>query len=117
MLTGFSIAHVGACIIALPGRNLWVLMVGYGGFFSFYLGANTSVESWRQDIIPQEARGRFFGILNIGSAISQAIGAVLAGFLADTFHNVSWVFLATAILLWASVPFYSRVQETLKKIK
>ncbi len=110
----FLVAPIGSWMIALSGGNIWILMLGFGIFFGFYLGGNISVETWLQDILPKESRGKFFGIINIGAAVGTALGALLAGFLADTF-NILWIFVATGIILWASVLFYRRVPETLKR--
>lgn len=58
-IVGFVFAPVGAWIIALSRNNIWLLIVGFGVFFSFYLGGVTAVESWVQDILPKDKRGRF----------------------------------------------------------
>ncbi len=113
-IVGFVIAPIGAWIIALSGSNIWFLMVGFGVFLPFYLGGTTAVESWLQDILPKEARGRFFGLINITSAIGIGLGALLSGFLADN-YGIFWIFAASAIILWASIPFFLRVPETLKR--
>ena len=114
VLVGFTFAPVGAFIIALSGSSLWFLMAGFGIFFPFYLGGSTAVETWVQDILPKEARGRFFGLMNITSAIGVGLGAVLSGFLADNF-GIFWIFAASALILWISIPFFLRVPETLKR--
>lgn len=113
-IVGFVFAPVGAWIIALSRNNIWLLIVGFGVFFSFYLGGVTAVESWVQDILPKDKRGRFFGLINITSAIGVGLGAVLSGFLADHF-GIFWIFAASALILWASIPFFLCVPETLKR--
>jgi MFS family permease len=72
------------------------------------------VESWLQDLLPKESRGRFYGLINITSAIGVGLGAVISGFLADK-YSIFWIFVASAIILWCSLPFFFRVPETLKK--
>jgi len=115
-IIGFIFAPMGAWIIAFSVNNIWLLMVGFGLFFPFYLGGVTAVESWLQDILPKEARGRFFGLINITSAIGVGIGAVFSGFLADRF-GIFWIFAASAMILWTSLIFFLRVPETLKHVK
>jgi MFS family permease len=112
-ILGLLFAPVGALIIAASNDNLLILLIGFGIFFPFYLGGTSSVESWFQDILPKEARGRFFGLINITSALGIFLGAVMSGYIGDA--NIFWIFVASAILLWTSVPFFLRVPETLKR--
>ena len=88
--------------------------MGFGFFLPFYLGGTTAVESWVQDILPEEARGLFFGLLNITSAIGVGLGAVMSGFLADNF-GIFWIFATSGFILWISIPFFLRVPESLKR--
>lgn len=41
--------------------------------------------AWQQDLLPKEERGKFIGILNIISTVSQVPGAILGGIIADTY--------------------------------
>jgi MFS family permease len=80
----------------------------------FYVGSWVAIETWMQDILPGNARGRFFGILNVGSAIGKALGMLLAAYVAEQL-NVLGIFLVGGILMWICIPFILRVPETLQK--
>lgn len=111
---GFIVAPFGSWILALKNGDMLFLMIGFAIFLPFYLGGYAAVESWMQDILPKESRGRFFGLINITSAIGAAVGTWVGASLADAF-NIFWVFVAAAIILWTSIPFFLRVPETLNK--
>jgi DHA1 family multidrug resistance protein-like MFS transporter len=111
-ILGFLCAPFGSWFIALSNGNLVYLMIGFAIFFPFYLGGTTAVESWLQDILPKESRGKFYGLINITSAIGVGLGALLSGYLATRF-NLFWIFVASAIILWTSIPFFMRVHETI----
>ncbi len=113
-ITGYAFAPAGAFLIALGGNNLIALLLGFAIFITFYWAGYSAVASWQQDILPKEARGRFFGILGIASATGAAIGALTSTAIADRF-GILWIFLAAAIFLWASLPILSLVRETVHR--
>jgi MFS family permease len=115
-ILGLSLAPIGSWVIALTNGNLLGLLIGFGIFFPFFLGGSTAMTAWTQDIMPKDARARFFGLLNIASAIGAGLGTILSGALADEF-SIFWIFVAAALILWASIPFYLRIRETLVKKK
>ncbi len=110
-ITGYAFSPVGAFMIALGGNNLILLLLGFAIFTTFYWAGYSAVASWQQDILPKEARGRFFGILGIASAVGAAIGALTSTSIADRF-GILWIFFAAAIFLWVSLPILSFVHET-----
>jgi MFS family permease len=115
-ILGLALAPIGSWVIALSAGNLIGLLIGFGIFFPFFLGGSTAMTAWTQDIMPPEARARYFGILNIASAVGSGLGTIIAGAIADVF-NIFWIFVAAAIMLWASIPFYLWIRETLVKKK
>ncbi len=113
-IIGFLFAPIGAIIIA-SSSDILSLLIGFGLFFPLYLGGTSAVESWFQDILPKEARGRFFGLINITTALGVALGSFMSGFIGE--GRIFWIFVVSGIFLWLSIPFFLRVPETLKRKK
>jgi MFS family permease len=115
-IVGFVFAPFGAMIIALSNGDILLLMMGFAVFFPFFWGGSTAVTSWQQDILPKEARARFFGLINITSALGTATGGLISSVVADKF-GIFWIFVASSIFLWVSLPILNRVPETLVRSK
>lgn len=113
-LIGFLFAPIGAIIIAASG-DILSLLIGFGTFFPLYLGGTSALESWFQDILPKEARGRFFGLINITTALGVALGSFISGAIGEA--QILWIFVVSGVFLWVSIPFFMRVPETLKRKK
>lgn len=115
-IVGFVFAPFGSWIIALSGGVILFLMLGFAVFFPFYWGGSTAVTAWQQDILPKEARGRFFGLIGITGALGSGVGGFISSVMADKL-SIFWIFVASSLFLWASLPILSRVPETLVKKK
>ncbi len=113
-LLSLIISPIGCMIIAFSNNTiLWVIM-GFGIMMPFNLGLWISTDTWIQDLLPEDARGRFLGIINVGNAIGKAPGILLAGFIAGI-HGILSVFFISGLVLWIAIPFFLMVPETLKK--
>ena len=77
------------------------------------LGLPAPLDAWSQDLLPEDRRGKFLGILNLMWVVSQIIGSFLGAFVAMIF-GLSWIFLVGGIIMIISIPFFLRVKETLK---
>ena len=77
------------------------------------LGLEVPLAAWSQDLFPVDKRGKFVGILNVVSTISQIIGATVGGIVA-TLYGLPWVFAFAPIFLLLSIFLFRRVEETLK---
>jgi MFS family permease len=111
------LAPIGCFIVGFSRGEFIPVILGLGIGFPFIMALEIAVSTWTQDLLPEEERGKFLGIINIGRAAGQAPGALLAGFVADTFVNtlgVFAVFILAAIFLIISVPVFLKVQETVK---
>ncbi len=115
-IVGFVFAPFGSWIIALSNGVIVLLMLGFAVFFPFYWGGITAVTVWQQDILPKEARGRFFGLIGITSALGTAVGGYISSVMADKL-GIFWIFVASSLFLWASLPILNRIPETLVKKK
>jgi len=115
-VVGFIFAPFGSWIIALSNGVILILMLGFAIFFPFYWGGSTAVTAWQQDILPKEARGRFFGLIGITGALGSSVGGYISSVMADKL-SIFWIFVASSLFLWASLPILSRVPETLVKKK
>ncbi|MFX1327018.1 MAG: MFS transporter [Promethearchaeota archaeon] len=113
-LISLIISPIGCFIIAFLGFSYQLLLIGFGIMMPFNIGLWLATDAWTLDLLPEESRGRFLGIINIGNAIAKAPGVLLAGYLADMF-GILWVFFITGIILWIGIPFFLRVPETIKK--
>jgi MFS family permease len=115
-LMSVTIAPIGGLVITFSGNDALLFIIGFGIMMPFVLALWSSTDSWVQDLLPKEARGRFLGIINTGNAIGKAPAMIIAGILADQYGILS-VFLVSSIILWISIPFFLIVPETLKKSK
>lgn len=84
------------------------------------LGLETPMNAWSQDLLPEQERGKFLGLLNIIRTISQIIGSFIGGLIAtymiiQGFVPESFVFVFAPIFFIASIPLFLRVKDTLIK--
>ncbi len=80
------------------------------------LGLSTLLNAWCQDLLPENQRGKFFGILNIVFTVSQIIGAFAAGILA-MIYGIQWIFVLALAFYAGSVVLFLRVKETYVPVK
>ncbi|TFG06054.1 MAG: MFS transporter [Promethearchaeota archaeon] len=77
------------------------------------LGLPAPLDAWSQDLLPEDRRGKFLGVLNLMWVISQIIGSFVGALIAMMF-GLSWIFLAGGIIIISSIPLFLKVKETLK---
>lgn len=94
------------------GVNLLLFFIVLPFILVSILGVRTILDTWSQDLLPVDKRGKFFGILNIVFTISQIIGALSAGIIATLF-GLQWIFPLATIFFLVSIIFFLRVEETL----
>ncbi|MFX0070078.1 MAG: MFS transporter, partial [Candidatus Hermodarchaeota archaeon] len=94
------------------GFNLLLFFIVLPFILVAVLGVRTLFDTWSQDLLPPDKRGKFFGILNIVFTVSQIIGALAAGIVATMF-GVDWIFPLGALFFLLSILFFLRVKETL----
>ena len=92
--------------------NLLLLYIIFPIVLVGLLGLLTPMDAWAQDLLPEEKRGKFLGILNIINTVSQIIGALTAGIIA-TIYGLQWIFIVAIMFFIISIPFFLRVKETL----
>jgi len=110
-----TISPIGCLIITFSGSSNFLLLLGFGIMMPFNIGLWLATDAWTLDLLPEESRGRFLGIINIGNALGKVPGVLLAGYLADNF-GILWVFFVAGIILWIGIPFFLRVPETINVI-
>ena len=93
------------------GVNLIIFMVSLPFVLVAILGIAAVLNTWSQDLLPKDKRGKFFGILNIVFTIPQIIGSLLAGYVAMVF-DLQWIFILAAGFFLISILFFQRVEET-----
>ncbi|MHA1299565.1 MAG: MFS transporter [Candidatus Helarchaeota archaeon] len=107
------IATIVACIsLAVSNFNFPILVISLISLVSLSVALNIGIQSWTQDLLPPESRGKFLGIINIGSAGFQVPGVVLAGIVSDHFGQLS-IFIVSALYIAISIPIFLKVPETL----
>ncbi|MHA1669204.1 MAG: MFS transporter [Promethearchaeota archaeon] len=73
----------------------------------------TPLNTWSQDLLPNEKRGKFTGILNIVNTVSQIVGSFAGGLIATLF-GIPWIFVLGPVFFIASIPLFLKVKETVK---
>jgi len=98
--------------VKMGGVNLILFYIGFPFVVIGLLGLVTPLKAWSQDLLPDEKRGTFYGLLNIIYTVSQIIGSMAAG-LVITFLDTPWIFPLGSLFFILSIPFFLWVKETL----
>ena len=113
---GIIIASIGFFMMPLalffPQYRIIILLVAMPLVLMGLLGLEVPLAAWSQDLLPEDKRGKFLGILNVVSTISQIIGATVGGIIA-TIYGLVWVFAFAPIFSLGSILLFRRVRETL----
>lgn len=96
-----------------PEYKLMLLLIAFPLVLLGLLALDVPLLAWSQDLLPEDKRGKFIGILNIVWTISQIIGAIIGGIVA-TIYGLGWVFAFAPIFLIGSIFLFKRVKETLE---
>jgi maltose/moltooligosaccharide transporter len=91
---------------------IFLFVIAFSLVLITILGVIAPLDTLSQDLLPEDKRGKFFGILNIIFTVSQIIGATVGGIVAEIF-GVAWIFTFAPIFFIASIPLFWRVKETL----
>jgi MFS family permease len=112
VLIGTMLAPMGSVLMVLSDSSFFFIS-GLAIMMPMVIVTNIGVDTWIQDLLPEEARGRFMGVIRLAHGVGQVPGVVLAGILADRF-GIMYIFLAAGIILWLSVPIFLKAKESLK---
>jgi maltose/moltooligosaccharide transporter len=98
-----------------PGPiNTVLLYITFPFVVNGLLGMITPMQAWSQDLLPEDSRGKFFGILNLVFTVPQIIGSNLGALLADNPNiGVEYVFWLAIGFFILSIPCFLWVKETL----
>ncbi|NVM00714.1 MAG: MFS transporter [Candidatus Helarchaeota archaeon] len=91
---------------------LVLYVFAFASILTVLLGVLTPLNAWHQDLLPEEKRGKFLGILNITNTVSQVIGALIGGIIATIF-GLTVIFAFAPIFFIISLPLFMRIKETL----
>ena len=105
------IVSIGYLIMPFSSGNYIVFTIGLPFVLVGVLALVVPLNAWSQDLLPEDLRGTFTGILNIVNTVSQIIGSLLAGIIAILF-GVSWIFILGPIFFIVSIPIFMTVKET-----
>lgn len=112
IIPSLIIAPIGGIVITFLGTNMWGIVIGFAIMMPFSTVISMATDTMTQDVLPAEARGRYMGIIRLGTAIGKAVGALISGFLMTEFGEL-WMFFAAGLVLWFAVPLFMRAPETL----
>ncbi|MHA1805643.1 MAG: MFS transporter [Promethearchaeota archaeon] len=93
------------------GVNILLFFISLPFILVALLGMPAPLNAWSQDLLPEDQRGKFFGILNIVFTVPQIIGAIIAGVIAQSF-GLQWIFLTSTAFFILSTIFFRFVKET-----
>ncbi|WP_371802430.1 MFS transporter [Candidatus Lokiarchaeum ossiferum] len=111
---------IGTAVTPLIGLGdnfkYWLVLLCFPFVMISILGFDGSMDTWSQDLLPENKRGQFNGILNITFTVSQIIGAFISGLVVDTQDPTTWglIFPIGAIFFVLSIPLFMKVKDTLK---
>ncbi|MFX0093658.1 MAG: MFS transporter [Candidatus Hodarchaeota archaeon] len=114
-----AIIALGLVMVLFVGQGSSVNMILFFLTFPFILvallGLITPINAWTQDMLPEDKRGKFYGILNIIFTIPQIIGSWAAGIVITLGGEggVLLIFPLAAVFFLLSILFFRRVEETL----
>jgi predicted MFS family arabinose efflux permease len=86
------IVSIGYLIMPFSSGNYILFVIGLPFVLVGVLSLVTPLNAWSQDLLPEDKRGKFTGILNIVNTVSQIIGS-LAGGLVATIFGLPWIFI------------------------
>jgi MFS family permease len=95
-----------------PQVNLILLLILVPFVVNGILGVITPMQAWSQDLLPEESRGKFLGILNIVFTIPQIAGSWLGAAVANN-YGVEYIFWLAPIFFLLSIPLFLWVKESL----
>lgn len=94
---GFVICGLSLIAAALAPNIYWascaIFVLGFGNSF-----ISSSIQAFLQDFVPEDVRGRVFGIQNMVMSVAFTFPAVLAGYLADLF-SIQAIFIGLGVLI------------------
>jgi len=108
-----TIISIGFLIMPFTSGNYILFMIGFPFVLAGLLSLITPFNAWSQDLLPEDKRGKFTGILNIVNTVSQIIGSIAGGVVAEVF-GVQWIFILGPVFFVCSIPIFMKVKETVK---
>ncbi|MHA1745395.1 MAG: MFS transporter [Promethearchaeota archaeon] len=117
LLLAIFIMAIGLMLVPLIGGpgdfNFALVLILFPFVMITLLGFDGPLDSWSQDLLPEDKRGQFIGIMNITLTVSQIIGSFIAAHVVLNYGR-QWIFPAAAVFLLLSIPFFMWVKDTLK---
>ncbi len=105
------IVSIGYLIMPFASGNYILFIIGLPFVLVGVLSLITPLNAWSQDLLPEDKRGKFTGILNIVNTVSQIIGSFSGGIVATLF-GIPWIFVIGPVFFLASIPLFLKVKET-----
>ncbi len=105
------IVSLGFLIMPFASENYIIFMIGLPFTLVGVLALVTPLNAWSQDLLPEDKRGKFTGILNIVNTVSQIIGSFAGGIVATVF-GIPWIFILGPVFFVLSIPLFMKVKET-----
>ncbi|MHA1148980.1 MAG: MFS transporter [Promethearchaeota archaeon] len=75
-------------------------------------GVMVPINAWQQDLLPEEKRAQFNGIMNIVYTVLSIPGAIIGAIIYSNL-GIHWIFAFVPIFLILSIPFFLKIEETI----
>lgn len=108
---GFSIISI---VIDLNNPTFWTFFFAGCGLFIAQAGVNgmtISQNTWAQDMLPEDQRGKFSGFISIMWTLAQFPGLWIGALVYD-YLGVRWTFIVSGILLLIFGQLFRKARET-----
>lgn len=110
------LSSIGCFILPFAGTagkvNAFLLITGATLLMLGSTALLVPINTWQQDLLPEDKRGKFIGIQNITTTVNQIPAAFLAAIIADT-YGINWIFIIIPIFFIGALPIFMMVRETL----
>lgn len=101
-------------VASSENRNMPLLIIALSLALIGFVGVLVPVGAWQSDLLPEDKRAQFVGILNVINTLTQIPGAVI-GALIYEYLGIQYIFAFVPIFSILSVPFFMRIKETLQR--
>jgi MFS family permease len=113
VIGSIALLSVAQLLLAASGHNFWLLMLGLVVFFTAFNALEATLPSLISRVVPASMKGTALGIYGCVQALGPALGAVIAGYLWQSYGvQAVFVFCVALSLLWLVIALPMRAPAT-----